>query len=77
MGSPLDPSLTKVFLCHFEEQLIFDWSIDYKPISYKKYIDNSFLSFLSELQVTKISRYMNSKHRTIFFTVEREENNSL
>lgn len=56
---------------------MFDWPIDYKPISYKNYIDDSFLLFLSELQVTKFSRYTNSKHGTIFFTVKLEVNNSL
>ena len=56
---------------------MFDWPINYKPISYKNYIDDSFLLFLSELQVTKFSRYTNSKHRTIFFTVKHEVNNSL
>ena len=35
-----------------------------------------FLLFSSKLYVTKFLNYMNSKHRNIKFTVEREENNS-
>ena len=54
-----------------------DSPIDYKPISYRRYVDNTFLLFSSELHVTKFLNYMNSKHRNIKFTVEREENNSL
>ena len=50
--------------------------IDYKPFSYGRYVDDTFL-FSSELHVTKFSNYMNSRHRNIKFTVECEENNSL
>ena len=32
MGSPLVPTLSNVFLCHFEEQWMSDSLIDYKPI---------------------------------------------
>ena len=32
MGSPLGPTLSNVFLCHFEEQWMSDSLIDYKPI---------------------------------------------
>ena len=55
---------------------MFDCSIDYKPISYRRYIDDGFLLFWSELYVTKFFNYMNSKHRNIKFTVKREENNA-
>ena len=77
MGSPLGPTLANVFLSHFEEQWMSDCPIDYKPITYRRYVDNTFLLFSSELHVTKFLNYMNSKHRNIKFTVEREENNSL
>ena len=77
MGSPFGPTLANVFLCHFEEQWMSDCPIDYKPISYRRYVDDTFLLFSSELHVTKFLNYMNSKHRNIKFTVEREENNSL
>ena len=73
MGSPLAPILTNVFLCHFEEQWMSDCPIHYKPISYRRYVDNTFLLFSSELHVTKFLNYMNSKHRNIKFTVEREK----
>ena len=77
MVSPLSPTLANVFLCHFEEQWICDCPIYYKPISYRRHVDNTFLLFSSELHVIKFLNYMNFKHRKIKFTVEREENNSL
>ena len=71
MGSPLGPNLANVFLCHFKEQWMSDCTIDYKPISYRRYVHDTFLLFSSELQVTKFLNYMNSIHRNIKFTVER------
>ena len=77
MCTPLGPTLTNVFLCHFKEQWMSDCPINYKPISYRRYVDNTFLLFSSELHVTKFLNYMNCKHRNIKFTVKRDENNSL
>ena len=60
-----------------KEQWMFDCPIDYKPISYRRYVDDTFLLFSCELHATKFLNYRNSKHRNIKITVEREENNSL
>ena len=63
MGSPLDPTLANLFLCHFQEQWMSDCPIDYQPVWYSKYVQNKFLLFSSEV--------------ILLFTIEREENNSL
>ena len=57
MGSPLGPSLANVFLYHFEEQWMSDCPIDYKPISYRRYVDDTFLLFSSELHVIKLHEF--------------------
>ena len=62
MGSPLGPTLANMFLCHFDEQWMSDCPIDYKPTSYRKYVNNTFSS---ELHVTKFLNYMDSKHETL------------
>ena len=54
-----------------------DCPIDYKHISCRRFVDDTFLLFSSELHITKFLNYMNSKHRNIKLTVEREENNSI
>ena len=77
MDTPLGPTLPNVFLCHCEEQWMSDCPIDYKPISYRRYVDDTFLLFSSELHVTKFLNYMNSKHQNIKFTVEREKDKSI
>ena len=53
MGYQLGPTLANVSLPNFEEKWIFGFTIDYKPVSYKKYADYTFLLFSSELHVTK------------------------
>ena len=77
MGSSLGLTLANVFLCHFKEQWMSDCPIYYKLFSYRSYVGDTFLLFLSKLRVTRFLNYMNSKHRNIKFTVEPEENNSL
>ena len=77
MDSPLGPILTNLFQCNFEEQWMSDCPIDYKHFSHRRYVDDTFLLFSSELRVTKFLNYLNSKHRNIKFNVEHEENNSL
>ena len=51
--------------------------IDYKRFLYRRYIDDTFLLFSSELHVAKFLNYMNFKHQNMKFTVECEENISL
>ena len=77
MGSLLGPTLANVFLCNLEEQWMSDCPIDYKSISHRRYVDDTFLLFASELYITKLFIYMYSKHRNIKFTVDRVENNAL
>ena len=77
MGSSLGPTLDNMFLCDFKEQWISNCPINYKPISYRRYVDDKFLLSSSELYVNKFLNYVSSKHRNIKFTVKREENNSL
>ena len=72
MGSPLGPTLAKVFLHHFEKQWMSECPIGYKPISYRRYVKIYFLLFSSELRIVKFLSYMNSKDRNITFTVEYE-----
>ena len=62
MGSPLGSTLVNMFLCHFEEQWISACPIDYIPFSYRRYVDDTFLLFSSELHIAKFLNHMNSKN---------------
>ena len=77
ISSPLGSTLANAILCHFEEQWMFDCPVDYKPISYRRYVDDTIFLFSSELYVAKYLNYMSSKHWHIKFTVECEESNLL
>ena len=55
---------------------MFYCPVHYKSISIKIYVDSTFLLLLSELHVTKLLNYTNSKSRNISVTVKGEENNS-
>ena len=62
MDSSLGSALANVFLCNFEEQFLSDFPIDYKPISYRRYVDDTLLLFSSKLHVIKFLNYVNPKH---------------
>ena len=62
MGSSLGSALANVFLCNFEEQFLSDCPMDYKPISYRRYVDDTLLLFSSKLHVIKFLNYINPKH---------------
>ena len=77
MGSPLGPTLANLFLAYHEEKWLNDCPVQFKPLYYRRYVDDIFLMFQNKSQVLKFLRYMNSRHQNIRFTVEEEENGSL
>ena len=77
MGSPLGPTLVMAFMCYRKEQWLADWPLEFKPLFYKRYVDDSFLIFKSRDQIEKFLNYLNNKHPNIKFTSDIEENNAL
>ena len=73
MGSPLGPSLSNAFL-YFYEQI---WLNDFKPVYYRRYVDDIFALFRLPDHLEKFPSYLNSKHKNIKFTYEKKSNNSL
>ena len=66
MGSPLGPILANAFLC-FHEQIWFNECPDeFKPVWFR-----------SPVHLEKLQNYLNSKHRNIRFTCEKEHNNPM
>ena len=43
MGSPLGPTLANIFLCYHESNWQKDCSKDFKPVYYKRYVDDIFV----------------------------------
>ena len=77
MGSPLGPTLANAFMCHLEKAFLKSFPEDQLPLIYKRYVDDVFLVFRSEEHVEPFLKFMNSLHKNIEFTCEREENNKL
>ena len=69
MGSPLGPTLVNVFLfCHEKIWLQYCFS-EFKPVIYRRYIDDTFLHFCSKHHIKKFRNYLYSQHKNIRFTL--------
>ena len=77
MGSPLGPAFANSFLCHHEENWLGDCPPNFKPLVYKRYIDDCFLIFNNQQQSHDFLNYINNKHSNISFTSEGQCNDSL
>ena len=77
MGPPLGPTLANVFMCHFENIWLENCPAHFKPIVYRRFVDDTFLLFRTKDHVEKFKNYLNKQHKNIKFTSEIEENGSL
>ena len=77
MGSPLGPTLAMAFMCFMEGKWLSDCPVDFKPLFYRRYVDDTFLIFKSPTHVKLFLDYLNSKHPNIKFTCDNEENSTL
>ena len=76
MGSPLGPTLANAILCHYEKIWLNDCPYQFKPVVYKRYIDDIFVLFKFKEHLKLFVNYTNSKHRNIKFTFETEDSNN-
>ena len=77
MGSPLGPTLANIFMSYYERIWLDECPIEFKPTLYRRYVDDTFLLFRKEEHISKFLEYLNSKHRNIKFTVEKESDSRL
>ena len=77
MGSPLGPTLANIFLSYWEEIWLEKCPKQFRPLYYRRYVDDTFLLFASESHVKKFLRYMNTRHDNINFTFETEVDDGL
>ena len=72
MGLPLGPTFANIFMCHYETKWLNDCPSSFRPLFYKRYIDDTFLLFSDESHCVQFFDYLNSKHDNIKFTMECE-----
>ena len=77
MGSPLSAPMANIFLCYHEQKWLDECPVEFKPLLYRRYVDDTFLVFRKNEDITKFYEYLNNKHKNIKFTIENEQNNSL
>ena len=77
MGSPLGPTLANVFLCHWELDWLKKCPKQFKPLYYKRFMDDTFLLFKCQNDVKKFHKYIGSRHKNMKFTFEIESGNCL
>ena len=66
MDSPLGPTFANIFLCFYEQ-----------PVIYRRYVDDTLLLFRSHEHIEKFRACLNCQHPNTKFTSEIEENNCM
>ena len=77
MGSPLAPIMANIFMCFLEEKMLDDCPLNFRPLFYKRYVDDTIALFRSRDQAEQFLEHINDLHPNIKFTIEHESNNQL
>ena len=77
MGSLLRPTLAYVFLCYHEKMWLQNCPSEFKPVIYRRYVDDTFLLFRSKHHIEKFRNYLNRQDKNIKFTSATENENSI
>ena len=77
MGSPLGSVFANAFMCNFETLALDECPNNFKPLYYRRYVDDSFLIFKEYNHIEQFLNYLNSLHPNIKFTCEYETDDKL
>ena len=72
-----NPHISNVFLCHIEDLIFSTCPDSYKPKFYRRYLDDTFAVFDSETQATNLFQFINSIHKNLSFTIEKQVDRKL
>ena len=76
MGSPLGLTLANASLYHYKKEWMDNYPIHFKPMIYKRYVDDIFVLFSSKEHLQPFVNYMNKQRICLKFTSEAENDNS-
>ena len=76
MGSPLGPVLANLFMGHHESDWIHEYGAT-KVLYYRRYVDDIFAVFDTHDEAIKFFNFLNTRHDSIKFTMESENENCL
>ena len=77
MGSPLGPTMANVFLSFYEMKWLEQCPNEFKPLFYRKYVDDIFVLFESAEHLSKSHACLNTCHPNMSFSFEQEINDKL
>ena len=77
MGSPLRPTFANIFMCFLEKLILDQCPLSFKPIYYRRYVDDTFVLFKEKCHAQLFLDFINSFHRNIKFTMDVESNGQL
>ena len=74
MGNPLGLIFADIFLEYYENEWLCNCPNDFKPLFYRRYVDDTFAVFCEITNITDFFNYINNKHKSLKFTFEVENN---
>ncbi len=77
MGSPLGPLFANIVMSFHEKSWLHNCPSTFKPLLYRRYVDDCFLLFKSSDHVPRFLNYVNRQHPNISFTSELERDGKL
>ena len=77
MGSPLGPTLANAFLCFYKKKWLDNCPIEFKPVYYRRYVDDIFVLFRSRDHLIKFRGYLNKCFPNMKLSFEEEKNGKL
>ena len=77
MGSPLGRTMANVFLAFYEMKWLEQCPNEFKPVFYRRYVDDIFVLFESAEHLSKFHAYLNTCHPNMSFSFEQEINDKL
>ena len=75
MGNPLGPTLANAFLVNHEKNWLEHCPLEYRPLYYRRYLDDIFVLFNSPEHLKRFHSYFRSCHLNISVTRENEKDN--
>ena len=70
----LGPALENVFLSFYEKKWLEQCPNEFKPMFYRRYVDDIFVLFKSAEHLSKFHAYLNTCHPNMAFPFEQEVN---
>ena len=68
----MGPTLANVFMSHMEKKWLQECPTDFKPVLYRRYVDDTFLLFNNSSHINLFLEFLNSRHPNISFTCDVE-----